>query len=454
MDHAQVVICGAGIAGVATAYHLAVRYGVGEVVLVDERAPMSLTSDKSTECYRNWWPGPGDAMVGMMNRSIDLLEEWAEESGNLFHLNRRGYLYTTCDPERVADLEGFAQEASSLGAGPVRVHGGNGGETYVPASRSGFTDQPDGADLITEGDIIREHYPYLSEEIVAALHVRRAGWLSAQQYGAYLLERAKACGVQLVEDRVVGVEVEDNRVQAVVLGGGERIHTAKFVNAAGPMLAQVGEMLGVEIPVCQELHLKVSFNDPEGVIGREAPLLIDIDQQTLPWNEEERAMLEEDEKTRPLTGRLPSGAHARPEGGSGAATVIGLWDLHTDPVEPTFPPPLDPMIPELVLRGLIKMIPGLQAYLERMPKPYLDGGYYTKTRENRPLAGPLAVEGGYVIGALSGYGIMASAGLGELVAAHVAGLELPDYASAFDLYRYDDPDYRRMLSNWGDTWQL
>ena len=33
---AEVVICGAGIAGIAAAYHLAVRRGVTGVVLVDE----------------------------------------------------------------------------------------------------------------------------------------------------------------------------------------------------------------------------------------------------------------------------------------------------------------------------------------------------------------------------------------------------------------------------------
>ncbi|MBE2236955.1 MAG: FAD-dependent oxidoreductase, partial [Caldilineaceae bacterium] len=69
---AEVIICGAGIAGIAAAYHLAVKQGVRNVVLVDERAPMSLTSDKSTEAYRNWWPGPDDAMLRLMNRSIDL----------------------------------------------------------------------------------------------------------------------------------------------------------------------------------------------------------------------------------------------------------------------------------------------------------------------------------------------------------------------------------------------
>ncbi len=70
----SIVIVGAGIAGVATAYHLAVKRGVRDVLLVDSRPPLSLTSDKSTEAYRNWWPGPDGAMVGLMNRSIDLLE--------------------------------------------------------------------------------------------------------------------------------------------------------------------------------------------------------------------------------------------------------------------------------------------------------------------------------------------------------------------------------------------
>jgi len=40
MTHtADVVICGAGIAGVSVAYHLAVEHGLKNIVLVDERQP-------------------------------------------------------------------------------------------------------------------------------------------------------------------------------------------------------------------------------------------------------------------------------------------------------------------------------------------------------------------------------------------------------------------------------
>ncbi|HEX2483197.1 MAG TPA: FAD-dependent oxidoreductase, partial [Methylomirabilota bacterium] len=100
MPAADVVVCGAGIAGVAAAYHLTARHGVRGVILVDERPPLSLTSDKSTEAYRNFWPGPDDAMVRFMNRSIDLLEELAESSDNVFRMNRRGYVFGTADRAR------------------------------------------------------------------------------------------------------------------------------------------------------------------------------------------------------------------------------------------------------------------------------------------------------------------------------------------------------------------
>ena len=117
---ADVVICGAGISGIATAYHLAVTYGVKNIVIVDERPPLSLTSDKSSEAYRNWWPD--EMMVRLMNRSIDWLERWAVESSNRFLLNRRGYVYFTANPGSVAHFRQSAQMAAEAGAGEVRTH--------------------------------------------------------------------------------------------------------------------------------------------------------------------------------------------------------------------------------------------------------------------------------------------------------------------------------------------
>jgi glycine/D-amino acid oxidase-like deaminating enzyme len=100
------------------------------------------------------------------------------------------------------------------------------------------------------------------------------------------------------------------------------------------------------------------------------------------------------------------------------------------------------------------MIPRLKAYVDRLPKAVVDGGYYTKTRENRPLIGKLPIEGAYVIGGLSGFGVMASCGAADLLAAHLTGGTLPRYAPAFALERYKDPEYQKLLENFGESGQL
>jgi len=102
----------------------------------------------------------------------------------------------------------------------------------------------------------------------------------------------------------------------------------------------------------------------------------------------------------------------------------------------------------------VVLVPALAAYFGRLPRGIVDGGYYTKTRENRFLAGPLPLEGAYVLGALSGYGLMASNGAADLLADHITGRPLPAYAPAFLLSRYDDPAYRERLERWGDSGQL
>lgn len=452
---ADVVICGAGIAGVSLAYHLAVLHGLDDILLVDGRPPLTLTSDKSTEAYRNWWPGPDPSMIQLMSRSIDLLEDLALETGNRFLLNRRGYLYATAQPEQAEQLHQTARQASQQGAGPLRVYRGQSDDPrYQPADTEAFTGQPTGADLFLDPALIRQSFPYLSSEVVAALHVRRCGWFSGQQLGMILLEQARSGGVELVEAWVEGVEIAHGRVRSVRLSTGESVVCRAFVNAAGPMLRRVGVLLDIDLPVFSELHVKASFTDHLGVIPRDAPLLIWQDAQHLNWSDEERALFSESEDTAWLLQELPAGVHSRPEGGLASQQIIILWPYHAHPVDEAFPIPSDPLFPELALRGMATMIPGLSAYFDRMPRPYVDGGYYTKTLENRPLAGPLPIDGAYVLGALSGFGLMASLGAAEIVAASIVEAEIPTYAAAFSPTRYGDPTYQTLLESWGPSTQL
>jgi glycine/D-amino acid oxidase-like deaminating enzyme len=257
-----------------------------------------------------------------------------------------------------------------------------------------------------------------------------------------------------LDGRVVDVCLDKERVTAVqVQVGGQttEIETRCFVNAAGPLIGRVGKMLGVDLPIFNELHGKVSFNDYLDVVPRDLPLMIWSDPVTLPWSDEERAELAQSEETRWLLEEIPAGAHFRPEGEGGSKQLLMLWTYDIHPQEPVWPPTFDPEYAEVVLRGMSRMIPGLSVYFERPPRPYIDGGYYCKTRENRPLIGPLPVEGSYIFGAVSGYGIMASLAGGELLAAHITGSTLPDYAPALSLTRYDDPAYKALLAGWDAT---
>jgi glycine/D-amino acid oxidase-like deaminating enzyme len=169
------------------------------------------------------------------------------QSHNYFHLNRRGYVFMTANPQRAQAFTEGATTISALGAGPVRIHDGrSAAPPYQPAPASGYTDQPTGADLLLDTALIRQHFPFVAEDTVAVLHTRRCGWLSAQQLGMYLLTQARAHGVTVVRGRVSAVGLEHGRVANVSVQGQDgtiHIRTRTFVNAAGPLLKQVGHLL-------------------------------------------------------------------------------------------------------------------------------------------------------------------------------------------------------------------
>lgn len=422
------VIVGAGIGGVSAAYYLAVRHGVANVVLIDERDPLTLTSDKGTQGYRNWWPGPDDTMLRFVSHSIDLMEQAAHESNNGFRLNRRGYLFATARESGITDLRTTAARVSAFGMGEVREH--NAHATYAAAPAEGFADQPTGADLLLD-EAAHAAFPFLSTTTRAALHVRRAGWMNAPMMGSWMLKQAIAAGVTYVKDRVAGIDANGGRVRGVQCASGKRIETNRVVLSPGPLLLNAGRMLGLDFPLHHELHAKVTFADTHGVIPRWAPFTI--------WND-------------PValgSHQLPAGVHVRPYDGPRGNEIFAIWTYHTEPCSPVWPPNFDGDYGSNCVRGLADMVPGMSVYANNSDFGFTDGGYYCKTSDNRPLIGPLPVEGAYVAGALSGTGIMSSHGVGELLAQHVTGSPLPDYAKAFLPSRFDDPAYASIVDGWG-----
>ena len=178
----------------------------------------------------------------------------------------------------------------------------------------------------------------------------------------YLLETARSRGVRFESARVTGVDVANGRINGVRLSSGERVDSPIFINAAGPYLKDVGKLLGVDLPVHTELHLKAAIKDPLGVVGRDAPLLIWNDAQNLPWEDEEREALAEDEETRWLTNHFQRRSHStrRRRRKPDDLDVVGISNESDGTV---WPPKMDEQYPEVALRGLAAMLPRMKEYL-------------------------------------------------------------------------------------------
>ncbi len=449
MSSAEVVVVGAGIGGIAAAHELAVERGVRDIVIVDDRPPLTVTSDKSTECYRDWWPQP--AMAALMSRSIERMEALAAATGNAFAMNRNGYAYVTGTEEGAAAMAAAAAATAALGSGPLRTHGGDAEDPPWPETPWERLDPAlRGADLTLEPALVQARYPFLTGEARAVLHARRCGWVSAQQLGMVLLERARGAGVRVVRDRVVALERDGRGVCGVRLaGGGEGIATRKVVAAPGPGLPELARRFGLDLPVLCEAHAKVTFDDVRGVVPRHLPLLIWTDPVTLEWSDEERHELAADPALAFLLGTLPPAVHFRPEGGEGSRKLLLLWTFDVEPVAPpkapADPPAFPPWLAEVVVRGVARVVPAFAVYLERMQRPFVDGGYYTKAPDNRPLVGPTAIPGLYLMAALSGYGIMAALGAAEVLAAHL-DVDPPAWAHDLAPERFADAAYRAQVA--------
>jgi len=428
------------MAGVATAFHLAVRLGIYGVLLVDERDPLTLTSDKGTEAYRNWWPGPDDTMVRFMQRSITLLELLSLESGHAFAMNRQGYAYLTGEPDRIPLMRREAETVSGFGAGLLRIHS-TGGSGY-DASASSL----DGADLVLDPSVIAEHLPFVTHRTVAMLHARRCGWMDARALGHWMLDRFLEVGGRFVRDCVNAIDIRNDRLDRVVFASGTVLYPGTLVFSTGPLFHETGLLMGLKLPVSHELHCKIILPDPDRIIPADIPMLIWTDPVFLSWTEEEKRRLSGHEDTRWLTDKFPAGVHLRPRHRDGRDTILGVWTYDRNPCSPVWPLPINPHYAETVIRALTVMVPRLSAYFGKGGETFVDGGYYCKTKDNRPLIGPLPVQNIYVNAALSGYGVMAAQAAAELVAGYLTGEPLPAYAPAFRFERFQDPVYLASLT--------
>ncbi|MCW0983784.1 FAD-binding oxidoreductase [Agrobacterium sp. BT-220-3] len=437
-EHAEVAIIGAGIVGISVAYYLVEKYGVKRVVIIDPRDPMSLTSAQSGENYRNWWPDA--VMRKFTDDSIDLMDRIARDSGNMINMTRRGYALIT-RRERPDDLMGELEESYRDNPGRLRVYEGGAPQSSYKESSSDWAGAPAGVDVVCDQAMIQRVFPTLAKDVHTVLHVRRAGSISGQQLGQYMLERIRNKGGRILRGELMSI---DNRepfwLNVKMAGEHVRVVADRLVNAAGPFVRDVAAMLGEDLPVECVYQQKISFEDRQRVVPRDLPFTIDLDPQTLAWTDEEMDLLRENPATARFTEQMIGGIHCRPDGAVDGAWIKLGWAYNKTATDPHAPEPIDPEFPDIVLRGASRLQPGLARYVGRLPRnAHHYGGYYTMTKENWPLIGPSGTPGAFVAGALSGFGTMAACMTGSICADWVMGGPLVPYAKALSADRYSDP---------------
>jgi glycine/D-amino acid oxidase-like deaminating enzyme len=431
---ADVIIVGAGIGGIATAYYLTHNERPRKVTLIDALAPMSLTSAQSGENYRNWWPH--EVMTDFIDRGIDLLEGIAEDSSNRINLTHRGYALATRQNDISELISGLHTGYGTNAADVIRMRDRGEAGSYLASLKAKQT----GVDVVTDPDTIRRAFPAFDPEIRHVIHIRRAGDLDSYQLSQYLLEKFRARGGSLVRGEVV--EIRKDRSLQIKLSDQRTYSSDQLVVAAGPFVNSLLAHLGERLPVRNTLQQKLAFEDVLEAIPREQPFAVDLDPQLIDWSTEERALLAADENYRHLTTMMPGKIHRRTDSSSQRRTLELGWAYNKEFCEPSWDPVLDDTFPEIVLRGAARLNPALKGYYDQLPatkNPH--GGFYTMTDENLPIIGPLQTKGVFVVAALSGFGTMSSCAAGELCAYWIDGAKLPAYAKHLSLERYVDPQF-------------
>lgn len=432
----DVLIIGAGIIGISTAYYIKRFSPKTSVTILDQFQPMTFTSAQSGENYRNWWPHP--LMKKFTERSMELMEEIAIETNERINLTRRGYLLATRKDDISAIVNGIEGTYGDGASILIRAHSLDNCKSYRPPLSDKWRDAPRGVDILAGHSLINKYFPNLDPTIQNIVHIRQAGMVDSQQMTTFMLEKFKAAGGKRVIGKVIGIE-NDTPFKICIEGETKQIVASQVVNAAGPFVQVIAEMLGVDLPVENVLQQKIAFPDTLNAIPRNQPFAIDLDEQVIDWNEEEKELLKEDPEFSWLTKVISGSIHCRPEGGDHSNWLKLGWAFNERPAVATTEPELSNYYPEIVLRGAAGLNPSLKGYYNKLPRGMIHyGGYYTTTSENWPLIGETDVEGFYINGAMSGFGTMAACASGELCSQWVLNRKRASYSNYLSLGRYKD----------------
>ncbi|WBU53037.1 FAD-binding oxidoreductase [Paracoccus sp. SCSIO 75233] len=255
-DSYDIVIVGGAVIGSSTAYWLSQKLGSSASVLVVERDSSYEFSSTalSTSAIRQQYSNPINIKISQFG--IEFIRSFVERMAPYYPneappdlgLREHGYLYCV-SPEGVDAARDRVELQRSLGAHTVFLEPGP----------------------------LKDRFPWLNVEDLGggAWGSRDEGWFDSMGMLNGLRRAARCSGMEYIDNAVIGLEVEEDRVTTVHLATGETVRCGTLVNAAGPRAQQICDMAGLTIPVAPHKRYSFVFASETPIPGR-MPNVIDL----------------------------------------------------------------------------------------------------------------------------------------------------------------------------------
>lgn len=376
---ADVVVVGSGAFGLAIAYQLS-RIYFGSIVVLDRFEPASQTSPRAAGLYKLIQASPVKSQLAAL--SIEIIEGFAEDSGQPLEYVKSGSILAARTPEHVAMIDAEVAQSREWGVEVEELD--NAGLVRIAPYLSGR-------------GVRRAYY------VPGDIYIEEPAWL-LQAY----LDALAARGVPVIGNTpVTGVTVNDGEIRGVVTPVGT-VETPLVVDAAGIWSRQVGALAGAEVAIAPVRHQLLVTRPIAGM-----------------------------SPTEPIARIVDASAYLRPARGG---LMMGGMEQNALPIDPRAEPdfemsrtPLDARILEEFTNALGALTPALGD----TPVAEHRGGVFTMTPDGRFLAGPSRqVRGLWLATGCNGSGFSLSAGLGRVLAEWIVGGEPPIDMSALDPDRF------------------
>jgi sarcosine oxidase, subunit beta len=256
---ASVVVIGGGVIGLSTAYHLA-SAGVSDVVLVEQADFGSGSTCKAAGGVRAQFSDAVNIELGM--RSLGTFERFREELDQEIDLHQVGYLFLLDQSGQVAAFEQNVALQNELGV-PSRMI------DVAEAKRLSPLIETDG--------------------LLAAAWSPTDGHCTPESVVLGYARAARRAGARLVRGcSVTDIATDGTSITAVETSRGT-IATDTVVCAAGAWARQIGDLVGVDLPV-EPLRRQILTTEPMAGLDPRTPFTIDF-STSLYFHSEGRGLL-------------------------------------------------------------------------------------------------------------------------------------------------------------------